>query len=197
MQVREIRPNSRCCKLQGTVEGYQATTGKALAPVYRRAVVCCESPAGVWRRWPGSTCPRLFSLREGTLARASASNFLTHATKVEHVMPWTHITAAAAAISFWLTLAMAATGSLLSALCILAPVSEPKRNPYFFIGQWLIWLATPLLWGAVAASAASEWLKPFDLLLVMVLAVGCRWAAQAVCNLKWRGKSPSRVPGVV
>ena len=112
-------------------------------------------------------------------------------------MPWTHITAAVAAISFWLMVALAATGSLLSALCILDPVSEPKRAPYFFIGQRFIWLATPLLWGAVAASSANEWLKPFDLLLVIGLAVGCRWAAQAMCNLKWRGKSPSRVPGVV
>lgn len=112
-------------------------------------------------------------------------------------MPWTHITAVVAAISFWLMVALAATGSLLSALCILDPVSEPKRAPYVFIGQWFIWLATPLLWGAVAASSANEWLKPFDLLLVVVLAFGCRWAAQAVCNLKWRGKSPSRVPGVV
>jgi hypothetical protein len=80
-------------------------------------------------------------------------------------MPWTPITAAAAAVSFWLTVALAATGSLLSALCILDPVSEPKRDPYFFIGQWFTWLATPLLWGAVVASLASEWLQPFDLLL--------------------------------
>lgn len=93
--------------------------------------------------------------------------------------------------------ALAATGSLLSALCILDPVSEPKRAPYLFIGQWFIWMATPVLWGAVAASSASEWFKSFDLLLVVVPAVGCRWAAQAVCNLKWRGKNPSRVTGVV
>ena len=112
-------------------------------------------------------------------------------------MPWTHITAIVAAISFWLTVALAAAGSLLSAVCILDPVSEPKRAPYVFIGQWFIWLATPLLWGAVAASSAGEWLQPFDLLLVVVLAFGCRWAAQAVCNLKWRGKSPSCVPSVV
>jgi hypothetical protein len=112
-------------------------------------------------------------------------------------MPWTHITAAVAAFSFWLTVVLAAAGSLLSALCILDPVSEPKRDPYFFIGQWFIWLATPMLWGTVAASSAGEWLKPFDLLLVILLAVGCRWAAQAVCNLKWRGKSSRRVPGLV
>ena len=53
-------------------------------------------------------------------------------------MPWTHIPAIVAAISFWLMVALAATGSLLSALCILDPVSEPKRAPYFFIGQWFI-----------------------------------------------------------
>jgi len=112
-------------------------------------------------------------------------------------MPWTPITAAAAAVSFWLTVALAATGSLLSALCILDPVSEPKRDPYFFIGQWFTWLATPLLWGAVVASLASEWLQPFDLLLILLVALVSRWAAQAVCNLKWRGKSPWRVPSVV
>lgn len=112
-------------------------------------------------------------------------------------MPWTHIPAIVAAISFWLMVALAAGGSLLSGLCIVNPVSEPKRDPYFFIGQWFIWLATPLVWGVVAVSSASEWLKRFDLLLVVVLAFSCRWAAQAVCNLKWRGKSPSRVPGMV
>jgi hypothetical protein len=112
-------------------------------------------------------------------------------------MPGTHITAAVGAISFWLTVTLAVAGSVLSALCIYDPVSEPKRNPYFFIGQWFVWLATPPLWGAVAASAASDWLKPFDLLLVVVLAVGCRWAAQAVCNLNWRGKTSPRIPSVV
>jgi hypothetical protein len=112
-------------------------------------------------------------------------------------MPWTPITAAAAAVSFWLTVALAATGSLLSALCILDPVSEPKRAPYFFIGQWFTWLATPLLWGAVAASSSVEWMKSFDLLLILLVALVSRWAAQAVCNLKWRGKSPWRVPSVV
>jgi hypothetical protein len=112
-------------------------------------------------------------------------------------MPGTHITTLVATVSFWLTVALAAAGSLLSALCILDPVSEPKRAPYFFIGQWFTWLATPLLWGAVVASLASEWLQPFDLLLILLVALVSRWAAQAVCNLKWRGKSPSRVPSVV
>ena len=112
-------------------------------------------------------------------------------------MPGTHITAAVGAISFWLTVALAAAGSLLSALCIYDPVSEPKRNPYFFIGQWFIWLATLLLWSAVAASLAMEWLKPFDLLLILILAGACRWAAQAVCNVKWRVSNHRHVPKVV
>jgi hypothetical protein len=112
-------------------------------------------------------------------------------------MPGIHITAAAGAISFWLTVALAASGSVLSAFCIYDPISEPKGDPYFFIGQWFIWLATPLLWGTVATSSALEWLKPFDLLLVLFLAGACRWAAQAVCNHKWRGKSSQRFPSTV
>jgi hypothetical protein len=97
------------------------------------------------------------------------------------------------AISFWLTVTLAAAGSLLSAVCIHDPVSEPKRDPYFFIGQWFTWLATPLLWGTVAASLIVEWLKPFDLLLVLLLAVASRSAAQAVCNLKGRPPATFRV----
>lgn len=112
-------------------------------------------------------------------------------------MPGIHITPAVSAISFWLTVALAAAGSALSALCIYDPVSEPKRDPYVFLGQWFIWLVTPLLWGAVAASSAMEWLQPFDLLLILVLAVACRWAAQAVCTVKWRGKTSRRVPSAV
>jgi hypothetical protein len=112
-------------------------------------------------------------------------------------MSGAHITAMVGTVSFWLTVALAATGSALSALCIYDPFSEPKRDPHFFMGQWFTWLATPLLWGAVAASSIAEWLQPFDLLLVLVLAVACRWAAQAVCNLKWRRKSFRRVPSVV
>lgn len=112
-------------------------------------------------------------------------------------MPGTHITATAGAISFWLTVVLAAAGSALSSLCIYDPVSEPKHDPYFFMGQCFIWLATPVLWGTVAASSALDWLKPFDLLLVLILAGACRWAAQAVCDLKWRGKSSHRAPGVV
>ena len=139
-----------------------------------------------------------FSLRVGTLACFSASNFLTNKQpKVERVMPWSHIMAAVGAISFWLTVTLAAAGSLLSAVCIYDSVSEPKRNPYFFIGQWFIWLATPLLWGTVAASSTIEELKPFDLLLILVLAGACRWAAQAVCALKWRESNSRHLPEVV
>ena len=148
--------------------------------------------------WPGSTCESVFSLQEGTFACLPASKSLTNKQpKVERVMPWTHITAAMAAISFWLTVALAAASSLLSALCIYDPVFEPKHDPYFFIGQWLIWLTTPLLWGTVAPSSSVEWLKAFDPPLVLALAAICRGAAQAVCNLKWRGKTSRRVPRVV
>lgn len=74
MQVLEIRPNSRCCKLQGTVEGYQATTGKALARVSWGALWGVSGQGS-----PGSTCPRLFSLREGTFACLTPSNLVvTH-----------------------------------------------------------------------------------------------------------------------
>ena len=112
-------------------------------------------------------------------------------------MPGTHITAAVSASSFWLTVGLAAAGSALSAVCIYDPVSEPKRDPYFFMGQWFIWLTTPLLWGAVAVSWALEWLRPFDLLLVLLLAGACRYTAQVVCNLKWRNHRPPCVPSAV
>ncbi len=95
--------------------------------------------------------------------------------------------ALAGAASFWLAVALAVAGSALSALCIADPVSEPKREPYTFIGQWFIWMATPLLWGTVAASLAYSWLKPFDLLLAAGAVGLCRWGAQAVCELQWRG----------
>jgi hypothetical protein len=51
--------------------------------------------------------------------------------------------AAIGAIEFWITVALAIAGSALSAFCVTSPVWEPKRDPYSYIGQWFIWLATP------------------------------------------------------
>jgi hypothetical protein len=98
--------------------------------------------------------------------------------------------------SFWLTVALAAAGSVLSAFCVADPVSEPKRDPYVFLGQWFIWLATPLLWGTAAASLAWTPLKIFDLLAVLVLLGLCRRGAQAICNRQWR-RQAARLPGFV
>jgi len=94
--------------------------------------------------------------------------------------------ALAGAASFWLVVALAVAGSVLSALWIAEPVSEPKREPYTFIGQWFICMATPLLWSMVAASMAYSLLKPFDLLLAAGAVGVCRWGSQAVCGLQWR-----------
>lgn len=101
--------------------------------------------------------------------------------------------ALAGAASFWLAVALAVAGSVLSALCIADPVSEPKREPYTFIGQWFIWMATPLLWGTVAASLAYSWLKPFELLLTAGAVGLCRWGSQAVCGLQWRRRENRHV----
>jgi hypothetical protein len=90
------------------------------------------------------------------------------------------------AVSFWLTVALAATGSVLSAFCIYDPMSQPRRDPYSFIGQWFIWTATPLFWGIIAASLSFSWFKPLDLFAVLFTFVIARWSAHAICNLKWR-----------
>lgn len=99
--------------------------------------------------------------------------------------------ALAGAASFWLVVALAVAGSVLSALCIAEPVSEPKREPYTFMGQWFIWMATPLLWSTVAASMAYSWLKPFDLLLAAGAVGVCRWGSQAVCGLQMEERRES------
>jgi hypothetical protein len=103
------------------------------------------------------------------------------------------MTAMAGAASFWLTVALAVAASVLSAFCISDPVSQPKHAPYAFLGQWFVWLITPLAWGTVAISLAFTWFKPFDLLAVAAAAVICRWGAQAVCSLEWRKRAPRRV----
>lgn len=97
------------------------------------------------------------------------------------------------AASFWLTVALAAAGSVLSALCIAEPVPYPRLGPYTFIGQWFVWLSTPLLWGSVAASAAYPWLKPVDLLLAAAALAFGGWGAHTVCELKWRRGATRRL----
>lgn len=109
------------------------------------------------------------------------------------LMPGKEAGALLGAASFWLTVTLAVSGSVLSALCIQHPVAEPKPDPYTFIGQWFVWLATPLLWAAVAGSLTFEWLKPFDLLAALVAFIICRWGAQALCSQKWRTREARRV----
>lgn len=86
---------------------------------------------------------------------------------------------------FWLTVTLAAAGSVVSAMCIADPVSHPKNDSYYFIGQWFVWLATALLWGTVGLSLAFEQIKPFDLAAVVLIVCISRWASQAVHNLRW------------
>lgn len=95
---------------------------------------------------------------------------------------------------FWLTLVLAVAGSVLSAFCLAAPVSEPKGDPYLFIGQWFIWLATPLLWGTVIGSLAFPWARLFDLLAMLVVLAAAGWGAQAISNFRWRGSSARQIP---
>jgi hypothetical protein len=97
-----------------------------------------------------------------------------------------HLTAVLGVICFWATVGLAVLASALSAFCIAQPVFEPKGDPYSFLGQWFVWLATPLLWGIVAASVTFSWLRPLDLIAVVICLVMCRWSAHAVCNLAWR-----------
>lgn len=106
------------------------------------------------------------------------------------------LSAAAGMISFWLTVGLAVTGSVLSAFCIYNPVSKPKREPYSFVGQWFIWLDTPLLWGVVAASLVLPWLKPFELIAIFVAAGVSGRAAQTICNWMWRERGAIRAPDV-
>jgi hypothetical protein len=94
---------------------------------------------------------------------------------------------AVSVLSFWLTVMLAVAGSALSVFCVAYPVSEPKRDPCSFTGQWFIWLGTPLLWGTVAASLVFVWLKPLDLVAALFSAALSGWCAQKICNLKWRG----------
>ena len=99
-------------------------------------------------------------------------------------------------VFFWLTVMLAVAGSALSAFCIISPISAPKVEPYSFLGQWFIWLATPLLWATVALSLAYSWIKPFDVLAVpMVLGIS-RGAAQAICDHRWRRAKDRRIPWV-
>ncbi|HLX76771.1 MAG TPA: hypothetical protein VKR26_18620 [Terriglobales bacterium] len=97
---------------------------------------------------------------------------------------------------FWLTVTLAVAGSALSAFCIVSPISEPRVDPYSFLGQWFIWLATPLLWATVAVSLAYAWLRPLDVLLVLVVLGTCRAAAQAICDYRWRRTKDKRIPRV-
>lgn len=90
-------------------------------------------------------------------------------------------------LSFWFTVMLAVAGSALSVFCIAYPVSQPKPAPYFFIGQWFIWLATPLLWGTVAGSVVFAWWRSLDLVAAFVSLALAGWCAHKVCNLKWRG----------
>ncbi|HKU22928.1 MAG TPA: hypothetical protein VJQ50_18090 [Terriglobales bacterium] len=99
-------------------------------------------------------------------------------------------------VSFWLTVMLAVTGSALSAFCFVSPVSDPKIDPYSFLGQWFIWAATPLLWATVALSLAYSWIKPLDVLAVPIVLGICRWAAQAVCDQRWRKAKDKRIPRV-
>jgi hypothetical protein len=91
-----------------------------------------------------------------------------------------------AGFSFWLTVMLAAIAMVLSALCIADPALRPKDDPYYFIGQWFLWLATPLLWGIVAASRAFAWLKPLDLVAVLIALAISRVGAHAICGVQWR-----------
>jgi hypothetical protein len=97
-----------------------------------------------------------------------------------------------AAVSFWLTVALAGAGSLLSAMCIADPVSHPQDDSCYFSGQWLVWLATPLLWGTVLVSLAFEQLKPVDLVAILLIACISRVLSRAICDLKLRAGGPRR-----
>ena len=80
MQVLEITPNSRCCKLHATVVGVSAYYSFGLSRGRRSS-----------HQGQGSTRTRVFSLREGTFAHPTASNFLTndpmHCRKTGHAIP--------------------------------------------------------------------------------------------------------------
>src|SRR5579872_4069470 len=91
----------------------------------------------------------------------------------------THTVAILGAVSFWVTVLLATVASAVSAFCIIDPIREPKRDPYCFLGQWFIWLVTPLWWGLAAVSLSLEWLRPLDLLAVLLCAGMCRWGAGA------------------
>ena len=101
---------------------------------------------------------------------------------------------AVGAVSFWVTTALAAAGSLLSALCIADPISHPKDQPSAFLGQWFIWLATALLWATVAASLACSWVKPADLIGVVMAFIISRWASRSICDREWKTRR-ARIPG--
>ena len=105
-----------------------------------------------------------------------------------------HAASAVGGISFWVTVALAAAGSVLSALCLADPVSHPKDQPSAFLGQWFIWLATTFLWATVAATLACSWLKPADLMAVLIAGGISRWAARAICDLEWKARRSS-TPG--
>lgn len=150
-----------------------------------------------------------FSLRVGTLAVLPTSNlFRKHNNRElrEHMLPVSPnmstvgrqpllvAASAAGAVSFWVTTALAAAGSVLSALCITDPISHPKDQPSAFLGQWFIWLATGLLWATVAASLACSWLKPADLAGVGMAFAISRWASRAICDREWKTRH-ARTPG--
>jgi len=97
---------------------------------------------------------------------------------------------------FWLTVVLAVTGSALSAFCIISPISAPKVEPYSFLGQWFIWLATPLLWATVALSLAYSGIKPFDVFVLPTVLAFCRGTAQAICDHQWRRAKDRRIPRV-
>ena len=99
-------------------------------------------------------------------------------------------------VFFWLTVMLAVAGSALSAFCIISPISDPKVEPYSFLGQWFIWLATPLLWATVAISLAYSWIKPLDVLAVPLVLGICRGAAQDICDHRWRTAKDRRIPRV-
>lgn len=150
-----------------------------------------------------------FSLRVGTLAASPASYLLLERNNRElresmavlypnmstvGGQPLLEAASLVGGVSFWVTVVLAAAGSVLSIICIADPVSHPKDRPYAFIGQWFIWLATALLWGTVAASLACSWLKPADLIAVLIVGGIARWASRAACHIEWDTRR-SRIPG--